>query len=202
MRIIDQYHEWESLPDRDWTLRLLESAGRTCWKSEGKACDGSAPRFVSSIVKRNHESVLEHVSATARLVTDRGVTHELVRHRIGMAYSQESQRYVRNADGLTFIRPVYWGYHDTNMRSWEVAMSSAETYYLGLLACGAKPQEARAVLPNSTKTEIVVTGNLRAWKHVLKLRTASDAHPQIRALMLGVKRDLVEWLPEVFGGEQ
>lgn len=199
MNIIDQHHTWLHLPDRDWALGLLESAGRTCWKSEGKAGPGTAPKFVAAICKRGHESVLEHVSCTVRLVTDRSVTHELVRHRVGIALSQESQRYVRNADGLTFIRPMYLDEESHLYKHWYISMREAENAYLYLLGSGSKPEEARAVLPNSTKTEIVMTANLRAWRNVLRLRCAPDAHPQIRSLMTGVQHDLQEWMPEVFG---
>lgn len=200
MRIVDQSHAWMTRPDRDTALALLEAAGRTCWKSEERIGPGTAGPFVQAVCRRGHESVLEHVTATARFITDRSVTHELVRHRIGWAYSQESQRYVRQTDGVTFVRPVFWAEGSDMLERWRRAMQSAEDWYMHLLSEGATPQEARTVLPNSAKTEIVVTGNLRAWRHMLGLRTAKDAHPQIRALMTGVQLDLQEWLPEVFSG--
>jgi thymidylate synthase (FAD) len=107
---------------------------------------------------------------------------------------------VRQTDGVTFVRPVFWAEGSDMLERWRRAMQSAEDWYMHLLSEGATPQEARTVLPNSAKTEIVVTGNLRAWRHMLGLRTAKDAHPQIRALMTGVQLDLQEWLPEVFSG--
>lgn len=198
MKVIEQSHDWIAMPTSDDALELLETAGRTCWRSEPKGEPGA---FIAKICKRGHESVIEHVSATCKFVTDRSVTHELVRHRVGFSYSQESQRYVRQADGVTFVRPVYWSDGSDAMVAWRAAMLDAERSYLDLLASGCAPQEARAVLPNSTATTIIVTATLRGWRNMLKLRTAKDAHPQIRSLMQGVQKDLAEWLPEVFDGQ-
>lgn len=184
-------------------LKKIERCGRVCYKSEEKIDEGSAEKFVAGIIKRGHESVLEHVSFTVRFIVDRGVSHELVRHRIA-SFSQESTRYCNygNDDGgCTFIAPCFWDEGDkSKYREWECNMKQAERSYNYLICEGATPQEARAVLPNSLKTEVVMTCNLREWRHFFKLRTADAAHPQMRE----VTRPLLEFLqvqiPVVFDG--
>jgi len=150
-------------------LRAIEVAGRTCYKSEGAITATSAEKFLRDVIMlKGHESVLEHQSISVRVICDRGVSHEIVRHRLA-SYSQESTRYCNYASGkfggeLTFIRPPFvWS--DIMMRTWEEAMRSAESCYLLMIAHFATPQEARSVLPNSLKTEIIITMNLREWRH-------------------------------------
>jgi thymidylate synthase (FAD) len=182
MQLIEQSWQWTQRPEN--ALEIIESAGRTCYKSEDKITPGSAVRFAAMILKSGHESVIEHVVAGVRFVTNRGVTHELVRHRLA-AYSQESTRYVNygNAE-MAFIKPVWWEKStEAQQNLFLEACKSAETRYNELLACGWKPQQAREVLPNALKTEIVVTANLREWRHIFRLRTSKASHPQIVALM-------------------
>jgi len=181
MRVVDQTWEWVQPPLLP--LQVIELAGRTCYKSEEKITNGSAERFAAMILKRGHESVVEHVVASVRLVTNRGVTHELVRHRI-CSFSQESTRYVSYKGDMAFIKPVWWGDWDADSQEcWNKSMELAEQSYLTLLENGSRPEQAREVLPNSLRTEIVITANLREWRHIFKLRCAEAAHPQIRALM-------------------
>lgn len=175
-------------------LKKIEIYGRTCYKSEDRITEDSAKNFVQKIIDRGHESVLEHINITVRIICDRGVSHELVRHRIA-SYSQESTRYCnyskdRFGNELTFIIPCF--FHDNmnltddhkyvKYKVWEFCMYDIETVYFKLLEQGATPQEARSVLPNSLKTEVVTTMNLRSWRHFLKLRTAPAAHPQMREI--------------------
>ena len=165
-------------------LKRLERAGRVCYKSEDKITQGSAETFLVNIIKRGHESVLEHEKITVSLICDRGVTHELVRHRIA-SYSQESTRYCnymgeKFGRELTFIKPCFWAEDDPKYAVWKEQMAQLEETYQRLLEAGASPQEARSILPNSLKTEIVVTMNLREWRHFFRLRTAPAAHPQMR----------------------
>ena len=162
----------------------MERAGRVCYKSEDKITQGSAETFLANIIKRGHESVLEHEKITVSLICDRGVTHELVRHRIA-SYSQESTRYCnymgeKFGRELTFIKPCFWAEDDPKYAIWKEQMAQLEETYQRLLEAGASPQEARSILPNSLKTEIVVTMNLREWRHFFRLRTAPAAHPQMR----------------------
>ena len=186
-------------------LRRIELIGRVCYKSEDRITDESAPKFVKAVIARGHESVIEHVSITVRFIVDRGVSHELVRHRL-CSFSQESTRYCNygKSGELTFIKPLWWGnsgpwLSETEWYAWKAACFAAEEAYLDLLRIGAKPEQARSVLPNSTKTEVVMTANLREWRHIFRLRTAPTAHPQMRQVMCPLRDELAARLPEVFG---
>jgi thymidylate synthase (FAD) len=184
-------------------LRLIETAARTCYKSEGCITPDSAGPFVRKIAQvKKHVSVIEHANVTIRFVCDRGITHELVRHRLA-AYSQESTRYCNYSKDkfdrqVTFIVPHFWESNDPRYHAWYKSCQQAEESYMALIDEGAKPQEARSVLPNSLKTEIVMTANLREWRHVLNLRCAITAHPQMSVLMIPVLREFKLWLPELF----
>lgn len=191
----------------DDALRLIESAARTCYKSE---CRGDPASFVRKIVHQyHHESVIEHVGCTVRFVVDRGVSHELVRHRVA-SFSQESTRYVdygedgKTGGHCTFVIPPWVdaeeGIYDevVTTDSWVWAMHLAETYYRAMRREGRTPQEARSVLPNSTKTEVVMTANYREWRHVLELRCAKSAHPQMREVMLPLRDELRRRVPVLF----
>jgi thymidylate synthase (FAD) len=167
--------------------KLMEKAIRTAYKSEDRIEEGSDAKIISHIKSLKHESTLEHGSITVKFVTDRGVTHELVRHRI-CSFTQESTRYCNYGKGkfgseITVIEPFFWQPEDTNYFTWKLACEDAESAYLDMLEHGAKPQEARSILPNSLKTEIVVTCNVREWRKIFELRTANAAHPQIRQIM-------------------
>ncbi|MFW5971382.1 MAG: FAD-dependent thymidylate synthase [Desulfovermiculus sp.] len=202
MRVIQPGHEIVFMPGTDEILRLLELAGRTCYKSEDKITDDSAAGFVGRIVRSGHESVIEHANITVRFIIDRGVSHELVRHRLA-AYSQESTRYAnysqeRFGREITVIKPCFWDQGSLEYELWEKAMHQAEEAYMQLLDQGASPQQARAVLPNSLKTEVVMTANLREWRHVFRLRCQKAAHPQIREVMLGLLADLQNRIPVLF----
>ena len=179
-------------------LITIEKAGRTCYKSEDKICEGSAERFAKGLLKSGHESVIEHASATVKFITNRGVTHELVRHRL-CAFSQESTRYVNYGGDMKFIRPV-WLKIDDLLSAWEFvnACEQAESYYKRLLECGWNPEQAREVLPNALKTEIVVTANFREWRHIFRLRTSNKAHPQIRELMRKCLAEFQRQVPVIF----
>ena len=202
MKIIKPSHAIETPLDGNYILKHIERCGRTCYKSEHKIVPGSAEAFVAHIIKRGHESVLEHFSITVRIVCDRGVSHELVRHRIA-SFSQESTRYCNYGKDdfdreITVIKPCVFVVDTPAYTSWVQAMSYAETSYFSLLAWGCSPQEARTVLPNSLKTEVVITANLREWRTIFNQRTAVDAHPQMREIMRPLLRDLRAKLPIVF----
>lgn len=202
MRVIQPYHEILYLPPVEDLLRVIELAGRTCYKSEDKITQDSAPEFIGRIVRSGHESVIEHGNCTVRFVCDRGVSHELVRHRLA-AFSQESTRYAnyskdRFGNEITVIKPFFWSEDSPEYSLWLKAMEQAEQAYLQLLDLGASPQEARSVLPNSLKTEVVMTCNLREWRHVLRLRCSQKAHPQIREVMLGLLKEMNQRIPVLF----
>ena len=222
MKIIEQSHEILAYDGPG----LIEMAGRTCYKSEDKTgctvpnepCERFGPghlyfcpcaqddcefhssqRFVRQLIKRGHEAMLEHGVTTVKFTTNRGVTHELVRHRVA-SFGQESTRYV-GYDDVEFVRPVWWAKKPLGQKVWTAAMKVTECAYRALLKIGWLPEEARDVLPNALKTEIVVTANYREWRHILKLRaigTTGKPHPQMRALMLPLLAEFKEKLPAVF----
>lgn len=195
MKIINASYHIETPIDGAEMLKRIEKAGRTCYKSEDRITAESAENFVRMLIERGHESVLEHESLTVRFVCDRGVSHEIVRHRLA-SYSQESQRYVRYNGDIEFINP-----HMPNAKAyeaWQELCERAEETYKELLSYGVQPQQARSVLPNSVKTELVMTANLREWRHFLKLRTATAAHPQMRELTVPLLKELQARIPVVF----
>lgn len=170
-------------------LQHIEKIGRVCYKSEDKITeDGeSAKKFVAMLIKRGHEAMIEHGSISVKFICDRGVSHELVRHRIA-SFAQESTRYCNYSQDkfgneLTFIKPCFWEEESVNYKDWLSMMRSAEYFYLQMIDHGVTPQEARSILPNSLKTEITVTANYREWRNIFKLRTANAAHPQMREIM-------------------
>lgn len=183
----------------------IERAGRTCYKSEDKITDDSAIKFVKSLVKNGHEAMLEHANMSIKFIVDRGVSHELVRHRVA-SFAQESTRYCNYSkdkfdNQLTFIKPCYWGKDDPNYLAWMRAMNSAEAYYLHMLERGVAPEEARCVLPNSLKTEIVITANMREWRHIFQLRAAGVTgrpHPQMMEVMIPLLNECKGFFPGFF----
>jgi thymidylate synthase (FAD) len=191
------------------SLALIEKAGRTCYKSESRITEDSASRFCQAILKNGHESVIEHSAMTVKIICDRGVTHELVRHRL-CAFSQESTRYCNYKGGVSFVIPPWSAFFpgeytalDTPKKysadaQWFTAMIEAEAVYRNLLTEGWSPQMARSVLPNSTKTEIIVTANFREWRHIFKLRTSEAAHPQMREIMIPLLAEVQARLPVIF----
>jgi thymidylate synthase (FAD) len=175
--------------------KAIELAGRTCYKSEAKITDISSGKFCKSLVERGHLAMVEHAVASFRIICDRGVSHELVRHRL-CSFAQESTRYVNYKEGLVVIEPPYLD--DLSKCKWESAMLFAENIYKDMIVAGVKPEIARSVLPNSLKTEIVITANFREWLKIIELRTSKFAHPQIREVITLIEKKLQEISPNVF----
>lgn len=176
-------------------LQLIELCGRVCYKSEDKITADSAERFVRNIIKSGHESVLEHAKVTVRVICDRGVSHEIVRHRLA-SYSQESTRYVCYKGDMAFIKPSFTDV--SHYQAWLLSVRDAEEKYHLMIDRGAKPEEARSVLPNSLKTELVMTMNLREWRHFFKMRLSKRAHPQMREVASLIYTELRRLIPVVF----
>ena len=202
MKIIEPRHDILTNIEALDILKHIELCGRICYRSEGKITDDSYRPFMNVILTRKHESVLEHFSISVKFITDRAVTHEIVRHRLA-AYSQESQRYCnysqdKYGNDVTFIKPNWCEEGSLKYSMWKNSCETSEKIYLDLLKLGVKPENARSVLPNSTKTEIVMTANLREWRHVFKLRTSKQAHPDMQALMKPLLAELQEKIPLVF----
>lgn len=193
-------------------LKHLELCARTAYKSEDKITeDGeSAKKMIRRLIESGHESTMEHGGMTVKFIVDRGVSHEIVRHRLA-SYTQESTRYCNYSkdkfgNEITVIEPCFFSddkdeygfYNDYRMNQWVIACKDAEHWYFELLRDGASPQEARAVLPNSLKTEVIMTANWREWRHFLKLRSAPDSHPQIREVAITLLDELHEKIPVLF----
>lgn len=202
MKIVEPHFEILDPIDGDLILRKIERAGRTCYRSEDRITADSAIGFVGRILNSGHHSVIEHISITVKFICDRGVTHELVRHRLA-SYSQESTRYAnyskdRFGKEITVIKPSFWPEGSPAYTQWCEAMKAAETHYMRLIETGAKPQEARSVLPNSLKTEVVMTCNIREWRHIFGLRCTPQAHPQIRQVLLPLLEEFHKKIPVLF----
>lgn len=202
MKIIDPYVTLISKIDPVEYLKKIELCGRVCYKSEDKITDDSAEEFVKRLIKNGHEAMIEHGdSITVKFVCDRGVSHEIVRHRL-FSFAQESTRYCNYGkdDEITVINPGFWEKDSACYDAWLNAVSEAEYAYLKLTQeYGATPQEARSVLPNSLKTEIIVTGNPREWRHFFKLRLDKAAHPNMKMVAWMAFVILNSKLPELFG---
>ena len=189
--------------DGEEIMKFIEQCGRTCYQSEARITENSAETFIRNIIRNGHESVLEHFSCTFEIICDRGVMAELTRHRI-CSFSVESTRfcdYQSNAkfgSELTFIKPCFWEEDSLPYKSWQSAAKYAEEIYLGYREIGNPPEQARSILPNSLKTQVIMTANLREWRTVLKLRTSKRAHPQMRQIALMILDVLKEKLPVVF----
>lgn len=205
MKAIKAYTQIYGDIDGQEILQKIERIGRTCYKSEGKIEDGSAEKFVANLIKRGHEAMLEHASITIKFVVDRGISHELVRHRLA-SFAQESTRYCNYSKDdfgkeITFIIPDYLDYKSAGWDTWKATMQTCEDAYFKLLDTGLMPQEARAVLPNSLKTEVVMTANLREWRNFFKLRAANTtgkAHPQMLEVTRPLLDELKGLIPVVF----
>lgn len=219
MNIIKSNYEILTPIDGIKELQHIERIGRVCYKSEGLITeDGeSAKKFVAMLIKRGHEAMIEHSSLSVKFTVDRGVSHELVRHRIA-SFAQESTRYVNYSlekfgneinvidikDGIKLDRSMIANLEvetiDCIIDEWDLAMKDAETHYLNMIKLGATPQIARSVLPNSTKTEITLTANYREWRNFFKLRTdKATVHPQMLEVALPLLNELKGKLPEIFG---
>lgn len=205
MQAIKPYTQIYKDFDGQKVLQKIEAAARTYYKSEGKIQEGSAAKLVAGLIKSGHEAMLEHASVTVKFVVDRGISHELVRHRLA-SFAQESTRYCNYSKDdfgseITFIIPDYLEYKSEGWNIWKESMKQAEDAYFKMLDFGLSPQQARAVLPNSLKTEVVMTANLREWRHFFKLRalgTTGKPHPQMLEVAVPLLEDMKNLIPVVF----
>jgi thymidylate synthase (FAD) len=192
-------------------LKLVELAGRTCYKSEDKITSESHLAFTKMLKNHGHHAMLEFGWLCYKVVCDRGITHEIVRHRL-FSYAQESTRYCNYKSGVTFIIPCWFSskfkegvYSKDDLAGlysgedyWVESMLDAEWRYMTMLKNGWTPQQARSILPNSLKTEIVIGGNFREWMHFFALRTAKTAHPQMQEVANMILADAQQRVPVIF----
>lgn len=192
MKIV--YPSFEILEFPKTPLKTIELAARTCYKSEDKITEGSAEKLVRQLIDRGHEAMMEFCDATVKLVCDRGVTHELVRHRIA-SWAQESTRYCNYGKlGVKFIFPSDFELDNVDL----LFLADCEKQYKRCLEMGRTPQQARYFLPNGLKTEIVMKMNFREWRHFFKLRTAKAAHPDMRTLVCKIQKEFRLRVPIIF----
>jgi thymidylate synthase (FAD) len=204
-------------------LKILEKVARTCYKSEDKITEDSADKMIEMLIKKGHEAMIEFADIIVKFTCDRGVSHEIVRHRLG-SFAQESTRYCNYSkdkfdNQITYIIPSWMSNYlptnnaycgndnpwwdtfkdlkDPNLL-WLNSMQVAENNYFELLKLGWSPQEARSVLPNSLKTEINVKFNLREWRHFFKMRCSLAAHPQMRELTIPLLEEFKSKIPILF----
>lgn len=227
MRVIKPCYEIQHLDPED--IHRIERAARTCYKSESKIAAGSAEELIALLIKSGHEAMLEHSQMTVIFTVDRGVSHELVRHRL-CSFAQESTRYCNYAfdrfgNEITVVEPSFYkdipeeekdvirrmfnGEQDVERTfevtalhkryaNWYTDCQLAESGYFKLIELGASAQEARAVLPNSLKTDIVVTANYREWRTIFKLRAAIGAHPDMINVMKPLLEEVKAKVPVIF----
>ena len=205
MRVINAGYEIISDLNGAEILKHIERCARVCYKSEDRITDGSAEKMVAALIRSGHEAMLEHYSFTVKFICDRGIANELVRHRIA-SFAQESSRYCCYAKDkfgkeLTFINPCFWEPNSDNYARWFHEMDEAEKTYLAMIEDGATPEQARDILPMSIKTEIVMTANLREWRHFFKLRAegvTGKPHPQMLEITIPLLKELKQKIPVVF----
>ena len=176
--------------------KLIEAIGRTCYQSQNKITDTSHTTFIQKIINNKHLAMIEHANATYKIITDRGISHEIVRHRIA-SFAQESTRYVKY-NSITVIMPPHINPADDTFNAWHRSITVAAHSYNQLIQQGIKPQIARSVLPTCLKTELIMTANLREWLHFIDLRTHKSAHPQIRDIANQINNTLSGYAPNIF----
>jgi thymidylate synthase (FAD) len=222
MRLINSSVEILDQINGEEVLKKLERIARTCYKSEKRITeDGSSARkLLTNIIKSGHEAMIEHYSFSVKFICSRAISHELVRHRMA-SFAQESQRYVNygKRGGIEFIIPVNLenqispgddalsvsikdlinGCNDYSFAERFAANAwRSENVYLTAIESGVKPQEARDLLINATKTEVVMTANLREWRHFFELRCDQATHPDMRKLALDLLKQAHEKIPVIF----
>jgi thymidylate synthase (FAD) len=198
MRIIEPRVKILTSLNSEKVLKFIEFCGRVCYKSEDKISLNSYKKFIENILIRGHESVLEHFTMSVKFICDRATSHEIVRHRIA-SYSQESTRYCNYSNSeLVFVIPSMFRKNTHEYRIWLDSCNQCEISYNNMIKFGSTPEKARCVLNNSLKTELIMTANLREWRHFLKLRTSKKAHHDIRILAGDLLDKLKEKIEIIF----
>ena len=201
LRVIEPYYEILTPINGKEALQTIEYCARTCYQSYEKQTDDSCYKFVKMLMSRNHESCLEHYSFSVKFVVDRAIQNEIVRHRLS-SFCCESTRYCsyskeKFGNEITVIKPPFYKIGTAELEYWRKSMLMAEQAYMFLVS-NSKPEEARCVLPLSLKTELVMTANIREWRHFLSLRTTPFCHPQMRQITIPLLQELKSLIPIVF----
>lgn len=196
MQVCKQQASLRDEPRYEKLLFLVEQAGRVCYNSESALDKESGEKFVKKLIKMGHESVLEHATLSFMIETDRATANQIVRHRL-LSFSQQSQRYVKY-NNLEFIIPEGVKEHSDEYEVMINGLKDVELRYKQLIKLGLKAEQARAILPQCTKTTIVVSGNIREIRHVLNLRCDNGAQPDIQKLCKGILEMLHRKYPAFF----
>lgn len=203
MKIIEPKVEILTELDGEKILRHIENCGRTCYQSYENKSETSHKKMIGMLIKSGHESVLEHFSITVKLICDVGCYKDVTRHRAGTAFSIESTRFCDYSKGkfggeIKFIKPCNIEENSGLYHTWYKTMNLIETQYMLMRELGGKPDQLRMILPHSTAAEVCMTANLRAWRHILRLRCSKAAHPSVREVMLMVLKEFHDKIPVVF----
>lgn len=204
MKVIQQSYEiLTDLLDSTKILKDIERVGRVCYKSESNITQDSYIKFCKMLRDRGHEAMIEHSQLSVKFIVNRAIANEIVRHRL-FSFAQESTRYINYSkdkfcNEIKVIEPENLLPANSSVyQFWYNSCKNAEDAYMALLYDNVKPEIARDVLPLSTATEIVVTGNIREWRHFFKLRCDSKAHPQIVSISRKLLNELKSKIPVLF----
>ena len=202
--IVDDNDIGSYLNAREDAYNAIERAARNCYQSTNGSPE-KQDKFIRGLVQRGHFAMLEHAGATVEFVVDRGVSHEIVRHRLA-SYSQESTRYCDYGSEkfhkqITVIKPCFFREGSESYTSWRNACLEAEAFYNELIAEGNTPEMARSVLPTSTKTTLVMKADMTEWRHFFKLRAigvTGKPHPQMREVAVPLLKQFAAIWPALF----
>lgn len=188
--------------DGDAILKHLELCARNCYKSEDKITEDSARQMVRKLLELGHEAMIEHYNLTVKLTCDMGVYKDLTRHR-HVSYAIESTRYCNYSKGkfgneLTVMKPCHIKEGTPEYQIWLSTMETIEKNYNAMAELGCKPDQLRMLLPHSIKADVIMTANLREWRHIFKLRCAPAAHPTVQEVMKMLLGTLKREIPVIF----
>lgn len=202
VRIVEpSYEVWTPL-DGDYILKFIEKCARNCYKSEGAIEQGSAQRMVRKLIDLGHTAMLEHYNITVKITCDLGVYKDITRHR-HVSYAIESTRYCnyykdKFGSELTIVRPFHIEPESEMYNAWYKGVCEIEKQYMEMCKLGAKADQARMLLPHSVKADVVMTANIREWRHIFNLRTAPAAHPSVQQIMKQVLAEFRKNIPVLF----
>ena len=202
VKIIEPKVEIITPIDGDYILKHLELCARNCYKSEDKITTDSAKTMIKKLLEMGHEAMIEHFAITVKLTTDVGAYKDLTRHRMA-SFAIESTRFCNYSKGkygneLTFMRPSNMEEGSEIYNIWYKTMEMIENSYMEMAAKGAKADQLRIMLPHSTKADVIMTANIREWRHIFKLRCAPAAHPSVQEIMLLLLKEFRKQIPIFF----
>lgn len=202
VKIIEPHYEIMTPIDGKVILKHLELCARNCYKSEGSITEESAEKMIKKIIELKHEAMIEHFSISVKFTTDLSFYKDVTRHRVA-SFAIESTRYCMYAkekfgSELTVTKPCNIIEGTPEYAEWLRCMQDIERAYLAMAALGCKPDQCRMLLPHSVKADVILTANLREWRHIIKLRAAKAAHPCIQELMKPLLKEFSEKIPVIF----